>query len=239
MNKADDFFDDQAVKQALAALKDTAHLSSEMIVAYASGILSPDGVSKVRSHLAVCNECSEILGIAKMALSREKVSEVQESACKPSAVPPKVAAKVELVCFVNSKRDEITVRVARLFLAEEMWPSIRPVLAVVRKWQPDCDEDRKQEGKELSVAAFTAGTSPRAKENIDNILKTVDFVDIVCQLLIERSENTRDLGRELPRCVDEAMETLCRLSTDDKIKTQMLACIVDILCETHHGKNQT
>jgi hypothetical protein len=239
MNDTDDFFDKQTVRQALAALKDTLHLSSEVIVAYASGILSSDGASKVRSHLAACKECSAILNVAEKALRTEKVSEFHESETKSPVIPRKVTAKVKLACFVNSKSDEITVRLARLFLAEEMWPSIRPILAVVRRWRQDRVEEHEEGGKKLSVAAFASGTSPRAKENIDSILKTVNFVDIVCQLLIERSDSLHELGQELPGCVDEAMDTLGKLPPDDTMKTQMLTCITEIFRKTHHGPNQT
>jgi len=238
MNDAQDFLNRQPVKQALAALRDKVHLSSEMIVAYAHGILSPEGKIKVGSHLAECERCSAMLRIAQQAWESDGGPKAQEPDSKATPIPAKLAAKLKVASFVYSRRQELQEKMAHLFLAKEAWPSIQPILSVVQKWSPEPHEEQSENNNALPLAAFSSTASRQKKENIKWIVEIVDFVDELTPLLIERCDDLDDLERELPRCIEQAAVSLQGISLVDTVKAQVLACAKTVLCDTRQGRNE-
>lgn len=223
MNNIGDTTNKEPIKQMLSKLSDQTHPSPEMVLAYARGALSQDGRSKIALHIKDCKECAEILTIAKESLRAEEDLLSQEAKSK-SVVPisPQVAAKLKLVTTLNSKKDDLTEKVAKLLLPKDSWVSIKPTIVIARSRHKYPAQVHKDNIDELPVAAFSSGVGEEGRGDYEVVMNVINFIDIVHDLILERCKTVTDIKSELPACVDDAIIMLDGLKLDEEAKKEIL-----------------
>jgi len=238
MSEPNNFMDKESVKQSLAALRDKVHLSSEMIVAYASHVLSPEGQSKVEAHLAACNDCNELLIIAKDSLADERNPKLDELEAEVPPISVKLEAKMQLVCLVNSKKDDLTEQVARLLLPEDMQFAIRLAIDAMRDSEKSRPKERNVRSGGLRAAAFASGNDEDVKETMIIVGRVLDFVDSLCDNLIRHCVNQKCIVMELEPAISTSIDLLA-LEKQSPLFTRLKDLLNDVFPATEDGKDAT
>lgn len=222
----------RSIEEILSNICEEMHPSSEMILAYARGDLSKEGLSKIGKHIDSCNECAEILNLAKITIDVEKEHVSQDAEAESIPLPsPRIAAKAKLASILSARRDRLVEAVAKLLLPKGSWISIKPTIIVVRARQNSDILERREGRNQLPAAAFSSGAGINGAKDYDTIIKVVDFVDLVHDLLLERCERVTDIKAQLPICVDKAMVILDDLNLDENTKCEISNIILQIFSE--------
>jgi hypothetical protein len=223
MNDNENFMNKEPFKQILPELGKQIHMPPEMILAYARGVLSQDGRSKVASHIKGCNECDDVFNLAKKFLKAEQEFDSNNFESKSAVhLNSRVKSKLELAALLNSKKDELVEMVAKLLLLEDSWISIRPTIIVARNRHEHSARTHKENADELPVAAFSSGTGLEGKRDYDVVIRVIGFVDLVCDLLLERCKTMAEIKSELPVCVDNAIAVLDSVKLSEKSSIEIL-----------------
>jgi len=230
MNDIEKLMNKEPVKQALSKLGTQMHMSPEMILAYARGVLSKDGRSKVASHIEDCKECTEVFNLANRLLKAEQEFDSEDLESKSAVhLSPKVISKLELAALLNSKKDELAEMVAKLLLPENSWGSIRPTIIVVRNQHKHSARTHREDVNELPVAAFSSGTGLERKQDFEAVMKVMNFVDLVHDLLLEHCGDVTDIKSELPKCVNNASALLHGIKLNKKANSEILKALSESL----------
>lgn len=197
MKNNDDIMNNPKIKKMLSDLKDKVHVPFELIVADAQGKLLPEGHSKIMLHINACKECSEVFQLVKESLASEEKTDEQGGSGTNIPINLTFQPKLRLVATVNSKRDEIAEKTAKLLLPEESWFAVKPAIATYRNWlTTSIEKSGTEEREELAVAAFTGGAYEYRKD-LEAIISCVKFSDYVCDLLSERCGDLDEARQKL------------------------------------------
>ena len=230
MNNFKDTTNNEPIKQILSKLSNQTHPSPEMVLAYALGVLSQDGRSKIAIHIKDCKECAEILTIAKESLQAEKDSVSQSVKSKPVVpINPEFAAKLKLVAMLKSKKEELVEKVAKLLLPKESWGSIRPTIVIARSRHKYTTQVNKEDMGKLPVAAFSSGVGREGRRDYEMIMKIMDFIDLVHALLLDRCKSQEDIKSKLPACMDDAFSIFDGLKLNEEAKSDILKMLSESL----------
>ena len=142
---------------------------------------------------------------------------------------PKVISKLELAALLNSKKDELAEMVAKLLLPENSWGSIRPTIIVVRNQHKHSARTHREDVNELPVAAFSSGTGLERKQDFEAVMKAMNFVDLVHDLLLEHCGDVTDIKSELPKCVNNASALLHGIKLNKKANSEILKALSESL----------
>jgi len=230
MNNIEDTTNNEPIKQMLSKLSNQTHPSPEMVLAYARGALSQDGLTKITLHIKDCKECAEILTIAKESLRAEEDLGSQEAKSK-SVVPisPQVAAKLKLVAMLNSKKDELVEKMAKLLLPKESWFSIRPTIVIAKSRHKYSTRLHEEKRDELPIAAFSSGVGEEGRRDYEVVMKVMKFIDLVHELLLERCKTMADIKSELPAGVDDVITMFDDIKLDEEAKSEILKVLLESL----------
>lgn len=213
-------------QQILSQLAKQMHMSPEIILAHARGALSSDADTKVALHLKACGDCAKIHGIAK-ALLDEKDSKPKDVGSKfPLKISSQIESKLKLAVTLNVKKDKLVEKVARLFIPKDSWLSIRPAIIAIRSWHKYPPQTLQENTAELPVAAFASNAGQKGKQNLDTIIKTMNYIDLIHDLLLERCKNIEDVKKELPGCMDAAISELKGIELNEKLRQQIIELFV-------------
>jgi len=217
MDENQDYMNNDSVKKVFSELAEKMHFSHEMILSWAQGRLSEEGAQKVSKHVKECKQCSEIYNIIRNSES-QAIDDTEES------VPPmsgELKAKLDFVSRLNAQKDEITEKIAMLFLDRQAWPAIKPAILVIRKWDNSAVSGIPQQDNKLSVAAFAGQSSAGKRKDYEQILNVVSFTDTVSTLLAEKCENVDDLKSELAECIMQAEDCNTKLQLTDEMRRRI------------------
>ncbi|MDD5133893.1 MAG: hypothetical protein PHP01_00600 [Phycisphaerae bacterium] len=217
MNDEQDFMNNELVRQIFSDMGEKTHFSHEMIMAWTQGRLSNEGADKVSKHIKVCRMCSDVYNIIK-------ITETATVSTAEGSTPPmsgELKAKLDFVCSLNIKKDELAEKVAKLFLAKESWPSIKPAIVVFRNWNKSNNIKSSEHETKLSAAAFASQVPPQKRKDYEQILNVINFVDDVQFLLAERCKSLDDLKNILPECIKELEASGTNLKLDDDIRLKI------------------
>ena len=199
------------LEQLLSELKDDIHLSFDSIAAYANDELSQESKTKIASHIMGCQKCRQDLDIAKKSIEAEKELNTPDRSTPAAPMSANLKAKAILVARINSKRDEITEKIAKKMLPERCWGRISFSITNIR-------EDMAKEGlveyettdqlSELAIAAFASGATASDENVYEIIEQVVCFTDGLCDLLIKKCSGLGDLEKQLSLCCKERLEQL-------------------------------
>lgn len=236
MNDNEDFINKEPIKQMLSELGKHMHLPPETILAYAHGVLSQDGRSKVASHIKDCKECAEVFDFAKKFLKAEQEFDSEDLKSKSAVhLSPRVKSKLELVALLNSKKDELVKETAKLFLPQDSWTYIEAAVVTKRKSEKTSSCDAEEDMHNFPVSTSTGlpeeQLSPEEKCAI-LVEKIIDFVDFANELIIEQCEGIKDIEHKLAGCVDGAIVVLDALELDKQTMESIEKIFNDI------GKSQ-
>jgi len=224
MNDNENFMNKEPFKQILPELGKQMHMPPEMILAYARGVLSQDGRSKVASHIKDCKECTEVFNLANRFLKAEQEYDSEGLESKSAVhLSRRVKSKLELAVLLNSKKDELVEMVSKLLLPRKSWVSIQPAIIVAKNRHKHSARIHHEDEEELPVAAFSSGAGLEGKRDYDVVIRVIGFVDLVRDLLLERCKTMAEIKSELPVCVDNAIAViddvkLCRKSSTEILK---------------------
>jgi len=227
MKNYDDIMNSPKIKKMLSELKDKVHVPFELIIAYAQEKLSSEGHSKIESHIKACKECEEVFQLVKESLSSEEKADKSDGVSN-IPISLKLQPKLKLVAAVNSKRDEIAEKTAKLLLPKESWFAVKPGIAAYRNWLKTSMKTSDMEREELAVAAFTGGDS-EDREDFEIIISVVKFSDYICDLLTERCDNLSEIERKLLEFVNDGMAIFDEIEFAQTIKDKILQLLTDIV----------
>jgi hypothetical protein len=200
-----------------------------MMLAYARNVLSPGASSKVQSHIGDCKACERTLYYAREILRVEQGSAPAATTFEVAVeLSPQVKAKLELVALLHSKQERLTEAVAKLLLPQALWISIEPTIRALRdrSTAPTMGADREDE---LPVAAFTSGASEQTRRICEKVANVADFVELLCELLVESCPGQRDIGRHLEACVAAATPLLGDLEAGEIRQHKVLGVLSECL----------
>lgn len=207
------------LEQLLSELKDDIHLSFDSIAAYAKDELSQESKTKIASHIMGCQKCRQALGIAKKSIEAEKELNTPDRSTPATPMSANLKAKAILVARINSKRDEITEKIAKKMLPERCWGRISFSITNIREDMAKEDQveyETSDQPSELAIAAFASGAAV-SDENIYEIIEqVVCFADRLCDLLIKTCDNLNDLKRQTPICIDKLTEHFGNIKFDNE-----------------------
>lgn len=229
MNDIEDITNKESVRQMLSKLSNQMHPSPEMILAYARGILSQDGRAKIELHIKDCKECAEIFNIAKKSLQAKDFGSQDVKSKSIVPISPEVAAKLKLVTMLNSKKDELVEKVAKLLLPKDSWVSIKPTIVIARSRHKYPAQVHKDNIDELPVAAFSSGVGEEGKRDYEVVMKAIEFIDLTHDLLLERCKIQEDIQSELPACMNDAIVMFDDLKLNEEAKNEILKVLSESL----------
>lgn len=224
----DDIMNSPEIKKMLSGLKGKVHVPFELMVADAEGKLSSKGHSKVISHIKTCDECGKVFQVVKESLDYEVDIDEQMDTISTIPIEPKLGSKLKLAATVNSRRNEIAEKIARLLLSKDLWFCIKPAITVYRNWLKTSVETDVVESEELPVAAFS-GSSEENMETFEVIINAVKFADYTCDLLVERCSSLREVQQQLLEFAKDAMVMFDDLKLDEEAKTKILGVLSENL----------
>lgn len=204
MNARDDIFENEHLRQLLSNLRKDAHIPPEIILADIRGDLSPEGHTVIDSHVRACEQCRQVLDLARK-ISEEKSQSEQQSnntVSEDMALPEAISAKATLLSYCLKRRDEIVYRLIRLVLPEELWFSIRPAVAAVRSLR-QCPTSGVA-GVPYDLTASVFATRSNKGEEASTAEAMVEFVDTVCMSLAKDCQETGEIEGKLAECLAEA-----------------------------------
>jgi len=223
MNDIEKFMNTEPVKQALSKLSTQMHVSHEMILAYARGVLSQDGHSKVASHIKDCKECAEVFNLANSFLKAELEFDSEDLEPKSTIhLSRKVKSELDLAVLLNTKKDQLVEMVSKLLLPENSWGSIRPTIIAARNQHKHSAQTHQDDIEEMPVAAFSSSAGFEGKRDYGMIIRVISFVDIVCDLLLERCETMAEIKSELATCVNNAIAVIDNVNLSEKSSAEIL-----------------
>jgi hypothetical protein len=212
----------KTLEEALRELGDVVHVPPEVILAYADGRLASPARESIGKHLDKCDECQQVLRLARESMVSEKTTTGRQNDATGLAPEP-IASKALLIAHIYGKRDDVVQEVARLLLPKELWFSIRPTVKTLRNWRKTTShDDRGHDISELPAAAFAGGGGPEDKQAFETVLKVVDLVDGVCVRLSERCRCKADVATQLPGCVEDAVSQADRAQFVEADETEIL-----------------
>jgi hypothetical protein len=216
--------DEKEIMEMLSSLKDKMHIPDALILADAKGELSEKGHLIVQDHIQECKECAETFALAKESIAVEKE---YDTVCREAVeVPPMSAdlkAKTKLVALLNSKRDQIVEEIAKLFLPEEQWFVIKPVISASKhEIDTSVETDDVQVGR-FKAAAFSKST-PGTDKVFETIEKVIEYVGQVCDLLLEFCANEQDIENKLDAVLEKSISILPKHD-----KEQVKSCILAVI----------
>lgn len=216
MNGNEDFMNKEPLKQMLSGLGKQMHMSSEMILAYARGILSQEGRSEVASHIEGCNECADLFDVAKKLLKAEKEadSERSESGSKIQ-LRPTTKSKIELIAMLNAKRPQ---------LVDVMLNSFVPPA-------PEAIITDQQQFLSPSIVGSTLADQIEGQHRRDDVREIVNFILLVQYLIVEQCNDLKQMRQELPRCIDEAMVILHIAKHDEQARSKVTKMLSEVFFE--------
>jgi hypothetical protein len=227
MKNNDDIMNNPKIKRLLSELEGKVHIPFELIVADAQGKLSSEGHSKVALHIKACKDCGEVFKLIKESLGYEKEDADESGVASNIPVSAALQSKLKLAAAVNSKRDEIAEKVAKLLLLKEAWFAVEPAIAAYRNCLKISTETSGVEREELAVAAFTSGVSEN-REDFEIIISSVKFADYICDMLAERCNRLEEIEQKLPGFVDDAMAIFDEAKLDQSGKEKVLHLLKEI-----------
>jgi len=219
-----------SIQEILGNLCKEMHPSSEMILAYVRSELSRENLSKIGKHIEGCNECAEILKLAKRTLDAEEGGAYQHTGSESVPPPsPRVAAKAKLASMLSARRDRLAEALAKLLLPQDSWYSIKPTIVVTLARQKFTDQILRDERGQLPAAAFSSGAGVDGTKDYETVVKVLDFVDLVHDFLLEQCETVADIESQLPICMDKAMVMLDDLNLDEETEREILKVLSEVL----------
>ena len=220
----------EPIKQMFSKLSNQTHPSPEMVLAYARGVLSQDGRSKIAIHIKDCKECAEILTIAKESLQTEK-DFVSQGVKFKHVVPlsPEITARFKLATLLNLKKDELVEKVAKILLPKESWDSIRSTIVISKSQHKDVPRSYKKSTDELPIAAFSSGAGVKGKQDYEVVIKIINFINLIRDLLLNQCKKQNDIESKLPICVDDAIEMLDDRRLYEEAKSKILKVLSESL----------
>ena len=228
MGKSEDSPTQEVIKQMLSELNESIHLSPEMILAYARRNLSPVGRSKVALHINNCQECSEVLELTKKFLEAEQEAESRGLESKTNVhLPSELKAKLKLITLLNSKRDVLIEEIAKLLLPEVSWILVKPTIIAAKRPHRSSSLIDQNSTNQLQAAAFSTSVSSAGKPDYDVIIEVMEFVDLLCEQLVEQCNTLADVETFLAKSASDAPATLGGIKISKKLSMK----ISDLLCE--------
>lgn len=222
-----DIMNNPRIKRLIYELKDRVHVPFELIVADIQGELSLEGHSRIESHLHICRECAEVFRLVKESISSGDIDE-QQSTSSNMFVNPVVDPKLRLVSIVNSKRDVIAEKVAKLLIVKESWFAVKPAIVAYRKWLNIPSEKHVTAREEVTMVAFTSG-SIEDMEDFETIINSVRFSDYICDLLVERCVSFNEAMQKLAGFVDDGLALFERSRPEIEFKKKVQKILDELL----------
>lgn len=202
-----------------AELRNKQHISYEMIMAAARGVLSPDGKQRVMSHVEACSQCAHI-----MELAQKNVSELPEADSPQYVNKQNIAAKAKLVGLINAKKDPLALEIAKVFIVKDQQFIINSVIRMIRTQIMTDDVFSSSESSEqLRAAAFTMGESTDNTVVYDIILRAVQCSDVLCEHLLDRCRDIDNVAGQIAQAVEHAIILLNPMLEGDKADKVMQA----------------
>lgn len=190
------------IERLLSELAEEIHIPFEVIVAEAKGDLSPESHQKVARHIKNCSVCQEMLKDVEKSFTQQDTLDNSELS-KNVPLDPRLSSKINLVAKVNSIRDELAERVAKLMLPEDSWFCIKPAISVYRKWLKQSQQFQTSKSEELPIAAFS-GSADEEDDSFEGVVSAVKFADYVCDSCLEQCENREDIEHNLSMITKDA-----------------------------------
>jgi hypothetical protein len=222
MKDNEDFMNEEPVKQMLSELGKQMHVSPEMILAYSRGVLSRDGRSKVDLHMKDCQECAEAFDLAKKFLTAEQEFDFKNIESEVDVqLSPRMKSKLKLMALLRSRKDQLVEVVAKSLLPEDSWFSIRPTVSIARNRHKYSTQIHGENTDELPVAAFSSGVGEQGKRDYEVVMKVMEFIDVIHDLLLERCKTQEVIQSELPACMNDALVMFDDLKLDEEAKNEI------------------
>jgi hypothetical protein len=241
MNEENDLPNNPLLTRAFSELKHQIPMAPEILLAYARGELTPETAAKVETHLKSCPEAAESFRLVQKFLETTDPDQPSGDAetARPVSLPPKLKSKVELLAALYAKRDRIVENIAQKLLPEKSWAIIRPTIMVAKSLDAVPTTVPSTEPEALPLAAFSAEVSPEEKKDYEVVLQVLRFVDMVNELLVQRCNGIEDLERELPGCVQEAAQTLGKVTFDEDTRKMAIEVILENLRNDDKGSQSS
>ena len=230
MSNTDDVMNNKQVKDVISELCSQMHISAEFLLEYARGELSAETCKRIEPHLKECQDCREVLDLAKKSATWEEESDLQAAASELAPpLAPKIEAKFHLVAKVNAKRSKISKGIAQLLLPEDSWNSIQLIITAIEKWRDRPSVERLETQEEVLAAAFASEAGPIAREQYELISQAVDLTNLACDLAAENSRDLSELEQVLPECIAEAIYILKDVEPEEDLRRKLMAVFMQNL----------
>jgi len=225
-----DTLNDEQIRKALSDLGVQMHIPAEIILEYVRGSLSSDICQRINSHLEECADCRKVQELAEQSATWEKEAEAQAATSDlPIRLPSNIEPKLQLVAKVNNKRKDIAEHIARLLLPEDSWGSINLVISAMEKWQEKETVESPGTRDDILAAAFSSAAVPGGRREFELIGNAVDFTNLACELVCEKTHDIDELEQTLPECVTEAIFVLKDVEPDEHLRQKLMAVFMQNL----------
>jgi hypothetical protein len=207
---------DNRLKEIFGNLDAEFHVSPEMMLADIDGKLSPEGHSKIQSHIKLCEECRMAYEIIETGVNGEQeYGDKIDTINKPLRMPEKVSAKLELLAVLNENKDHISEEIAKLFLPHDQWFIIRPIIRFINN-----NKDKtvfEEDTRELAAAAFTSYDEGKKRLELKNIEQCINFQNLVYENLLENATDIHNCKTVIENSIKASIHELETVDiTDDK-----------------------
>ncbi|MBN2590804.1 MAG: hypothetical protein JXA96_13150 [Sedimentisphaerales bacterium] len=206
----------ESVENLIYSLKDHVHLSFSAISSYAENVLSEEGKAKVAEHIMQCRQCRQLYDDIKKEIEISDKIDAPEDSASQSEMSNDLRLKAALVAKINSNRDEIAEEISKILLPEISWVMIPYAIKNIRNHSTEIGHYSPGQSNELTMAAFSSGTSKR--ETYEIIVKAMHLADTICDLLTEHCSNLEEVKTRIRECVNDAIEFTENIEIDNNLR---------------------
>jgi len=116
--------------------------------------------------------------------------------------------KERLRDHLAERKDTVAEQIAKLLLPEEMGFVVTVAIRAMRDSQEAPSRQRSEQGSQLRAAAFSSGDDENIHKAVQTVGRVLNFIDHVCNKLIERCSEVGDIPKELNLAIDKSIPTL-------------------------------
>jgi len=143
------------------------------------------------------------------------------------STPDKQISKDKLVVHLSERKDNVAEQVARLLLPEDMGFAIRLTIDdAMRDSEEIQSPEQEVRSSGLRRAAFTSGEDENIQKTVLIVGRVLDFVDRLCDQLLQRCSSVEDIAKELEPSISESVDLLA-LEETSPLFTSLKALLAD------------